>query len=207
MRLSRLLLLIMLASFGSLLAATGASAGVLVRTVGPCEGVATSQVFLRWLDPLNYAPISGGTFEGSADGWTTTGAAGVAEGNEPFFVAEPGHSSSLALPPGSSVTTPSTCVGLDRPVLRLFARNTGSPLSTLRVDVLFEDASGAVRSLPAGLLVSGKSWAPTLPLPVLASLLPLLPGQGTPVSFRFTPAGVAGNWAIDDVYVDPRRSR
>jgi hypothetical protein len=41
---------------------------------------------------------------------------------------------------------------------------------------------------------------------VLASLLPLLPGQRTPVRFRFTPVGGA-SWQIDDVYVDPWRIR
>ena len=32
--------------------------------------------------------------------------------------------------------------------------------------------------------------------------LPLLPGERTPVAFRFTPQG-KGTWSIDDVYVDP----
>ena len=35
------------------------------------------------------------------------------------------------------------------------------------------------------------------------SLLPLLPGDRTPVAFQFTP--LLGDWQIDDVYVDPRR--
>jgi hypothetical protein len=34
-------------------------------------------------------------------------------------------------------------------------------------------------------------------------LLSLLPGQMTPVQFRFTPIGSA-SWSIDDVYVDPK---
>ena len=55
-------------------------------------------------------------------------------------------------------------------------------------------------------MLGGGAWQPTLPFPVLASLLPLLPGSKTPVAFRFTPAG-AGSWQIDDVYVDPWRSR
>jgi hypothetical protein len=207
MRLPRLLLLTALTAVGSLFAVSSADAGLLVRTVGPCDGRATSRVFLPWLDPLNYTLVSGGTFEGATAGWTGTGAAQVVAGSETYYVAGANHVRSLSLPPGSSATTPSTCVGLDRPVLRLFARNTGSALSTLRVDVLFEDASGTVRSLPAGVLVAGRNWNATLPVPVVVNLLPLLPGQGTPVAFRFTPLGVGGGWAIDDVYVDPRRSR
>ena len=37
---------------------------------------------------------------------------------------------------------------------------------------------------------------------VLASLLPLLPGEYTPVAFRFT-SMLGGNWSIDDIQVDP----
>jgi hypothetical protein len=40
---------------------------------------------------------------------------------------------------------------------------------------------------------------------VLASLLPLLPGDHTPVRFRVTAQG--GSWQIDDFYVDPYHTR
>jgi hypothetical protein len=40
---------------------------------------------------------------------------------------------------------------------------------------------------------------------MLANLLPLLPGQQTPVRFKFT--AIAGSWQIDDVYVDPYQRR
>ena len=39
---------------------------------------------------------------------------------------------------------------------------------------------------------------------MLANLLPLLPGEMTAVAFRFTARGGA-SWAIDDIYVDPKR--
>jgi hypothetical protein len=41
-------------------------------------------------------------------------------------------------------------------------------------------------------------------MPIVVNLLPLLPGDHTAVAFRFS---TAGNWQIDDVYVDPYRSR
>jgi hypothetical protein len=63
--------------------------------------------------------------------------------------------------------------------------------------------AGAVNSLPIGVVLAGGSWQPTLPFPVIASLLPLLPGAQTPVAFRFTPVG--GSFQVDDVYVDPWR--
>jgi hypothetical protein len=40
---------------------------------------------------------------------------------------------------------------------------------------------------------------------ILANLLPLLPGEHTPVAFRFTAVG--GDWSVDDVWVDPYSRR
>jgi hypothetical protein len=91
--------------------------------------------------------------------------------------------------------------------MRLFARRTsGTLLNPLTVEVLFEGLGGVVKSLPIGVVLSGGQWQPSLPFLVIASLLPLLPGEQTPVAFRFTPVGRA-NWQIDDVYVDPWRFR
>ena len=68
--------------------------------------------------------------------------------------------------------------------------------------------SGIVNSLPlVGAVLPTSSWQPTvLPVVVVANLLPLLPGQRTPVAFRFTPT-LGGAWSIDDVYVDPYSRR
>jgi hypothetical protein len=96
------------------------------------------------------------------------------------------------------------CVGLGHPTMRFFARKaSGGLLSTLAVEVLFEGLGGTVKSLPIGVVLGGSSWQPTLPFPVIANLLPLVPGQQTPVAFRFTALG--GTWQVDDVYVDPWR--
>jgi hypothetical protein len=181
-----------------------ASAGVLVQSATNCPQQALERPFLRWLDPASYVLVPQGTLE-SSTGWTLSGASRV-NGNEPFFVHGAGETSSLSLPAGSSATTPTQCVGLGHPTLRLFARNNGSILSLLKVEVLFEDNLGLVHSLPIGALAGGSAWAPTLPMPVIANLLPLLPGDLTPVRFRFTPVGLGAAWQIDDVYVDPFRA-
>jgi hypothetical protein len=186
------------------LAAPAAQAGPLVKSAGDCAAGTLEHPFVRWLDPLGYVLTPGGSFEDGASGWSA-GAGKVVSGNEPFYVHNRGDSKSLSIPSGSSVTSPTICVGLDKPLLRFFARSSGGllSLSALKVDVQFETAGGTVLSLPMGVaLPSG--WSPTLPLPVLANLLPLLSGDQTPVRFRFTPVGGA-SWWIDDVYVDPRR--
>jgi hypothetical protein len=185
-------------------AAAPASAGVLVESAPGCTSPDSDQVFSPWLDYANYFLAPDGGFEAGADGWALDDAS-VASGNESYAVSGDG-SSALALRSGSSATSPTVCVGLEHPTIRFFARKTsGSRLAGLRVDVLVEDTLGVVSSLPVGVVGGTDSWQPSAPLVVTASLLPLLPGQHTPVEFKFTPEG--GSWQIDDVYVDPTGSR
>ncbi len=186
------------------LATPSAHAGTLVADAPDCDAQALSQPFAPWLDPAHYTMPNGGSFEDGAAGWTLGGAVIVA-GNEPYNVHGASDSSSLSLPSGSSATSATICVGLEHPTLRFFARNSGAPDSTLGIKVHFEDAAGTARSLSIGSVASSAGWQPTLPFPVLANLLPLLPGERTPVAFEFTPQGAGGSWRIDDVYVDPYR--
>ena len=184
------------------LAAPSAHAGVLVKTATNCPNETLEQPFLRWADPAHYVLAPAGTIE-TTTGWRLSGAQQVL-GNEPWYVHAAGEKRSLALRAGSSATTARMCVGLEHPTLRLFARNTGSPLSLLKVEVLVETRLGLVQAVPIGELAATSSWGPTLPLPLLANLLAVPPADRTAVRFRFTPQG-AGNWQIDDVYVDPYR--
>jgi hypothetical protein len=186
-------------------APAAAQAGPLVASAPNCTSQALSQPFLPWLDPAHYTLAPNGGFENRASGWTLTGKASVVSGNETFYVRSRSDTRSLKLPAGSSATSSSICVGIEYPTLRLFARNAGAASSTLRVEVLFEDAAGNVLSAPIGTLTAGTSWQPTVPMVIGANLLPLLPDSKTPVAFRFTPQGSGGDWRIDDVYVDPYR--
>jgi hypothetical protein len=195
----------MVVSVAALAIASPAQAGLLVSSATDCDDQALEQPFLQWADPASYVLAPGGTFEHGAGAWNLSGNASVVSGNESYYVHGGGETSSLSLGSGASATSNSMCVGIEHPTLRLFARNSGSLLSTLKVEVLFEDNGGTVRSLPIGLVLAGGQWQPTLAMPVIANLLPLLPGEHTAVAFRFTANG--GNWKIDDVYVDPYRSR
>jgi hypothetical protein len=181
--------------------ASSASAGPLVASATDCNAQTAEQPFLPWADPASYVLAPNGTFESGADGWSLTGGADAVSGNEPYYVHGSGESSSLRMPAGSSATSASMCVGIEHPTLRVFARNGGSALSTLRVDALFEDSLGAVHSAPIGLVGGGSNWQLTPQMSVVVNLLALLPGEHTAVAFRFTPQG--GAWTIDDLYVDP----
>jgi hypothetical protein len=95
------------------------------------------------------------------------------------------------------------------PTLRFFVRNTGSPLSMLQVSVNFTDAAGVRMNAPLSLVVSDADWHPTLPIPIALNVLsiPVLSDGSTDVSFGFTPVGIGGDWTIDDVYVDPFKTK
>lgn len=152
-----------------------------------------------------YTPLSGGDFETSARGWDLTGGSAVVNGNEPYYVSGANDSKSLSLQGGGSATSPTICVGIEHPTIRFFAKRTsGGPLglSTLRVDVQYESNLGLLETVTVGTVTPTVSWQPTLPMTVVANLLPLLPGEKTPVRFRFTPL-LGGDWSIDDVQVDP----
>jgi hypothetical protein len=186
--------------------AASSQAGILTTSATGCDDQVLEQPFTRWLDPASYVLAPAGTFEQGVSSWALAGGASVVDGNEPYFVHGSGESSSLSLGGGGSATSDAMCVGIEHPTLRLFARNRGGLLSTLKVEVLFEDAAGDVHSLPISLLTASSQWRPTVAMPIVANLLPLLPGEHTAVAFRFTSSN-AGNWQIDDVYVDPYRSR
>jgi hypothetical protein len=193
----------LLATLAALFVAPPAQAGPLVAAAPDCDSPILETPFLPWADVANYVLVPSGILE-SGRNWTLTGGAAVVRGNETYYVHGLDERQSLALPRGSSATTAPVCVGLEHPTLRFVARNDGSVLSSLDVEVRFEDAAGNVRSLLIGTLLGRLGWQPTLPLPVVANLLPLLPGERTAVEFRFTPRG-DGDWRIDDVYVDPWR--
>jgi hypothetical protein len=179
-----------------------AHAAVLVEPAGDCPAEAGSRVFARWLDPARYVLIPDGGFERGADGWTlSSGAVVVAGRNQPW--GRPGDAAALVLRSGARASSPPVCVGLEHPTLRFFARNTGSLLGVLTVEVIVRSSLGRTVALPIGVVAGiSRSWSPTLPMPVLGNLLTLLDG-GTSVSFRFTAAGLGSSWEIDDVYVDP----
>jgi hypothetical protein len=180
--------------------ASTASAGVLVASAPSCDAQVLSQPFLPWTDPMQYVLSPNGDFERGS--WSTSGAARVVAGNESFFVGGREHAQALALPAGSSAQSATMCVGIEHPTIRFFARQIGdAPVAHIDVQVLFEDASGEVRELTIATAKAGSEWAPTAAYPIFVNLLPLLPGERTPVAFRLSAHG--GDFQVDDVYVDP----
>jgi hypothetical protein len=189
----------------SLALAGTASAGVLVKTTTSCPSQSFSTPFRPWGDSSQYTLVPGGRFEGGTAGWTLSGGAKVTSGNESYKVSGSGDAMSLRLPLGSSALSAPVCVGLEYPTMRFFAKRNSGLLTTLAVSAQVQLSLGGTLDVPFGVVASGSAWTPTPAYLFLGNLLPLLPGQYTAVRFRFTP--VLGDWSIDDVYVDPLRSR
>lgn len=188
----------------SALGAGAAQAAGSGNTTG-CPTYQVGQPFLPWLDVLSYTLAPNGGFESGSSAWKLTGGAKVVSGNERFYVRSSTDRHSLSLPMGSSATSSTTCVETLDTTMRFFAINTGSLLSTLKVEALYKDVGGTTHTLPVGLVPGTGSWNPVPPMLIVANLLhpPLLTDGKVEVAFRFTPQGVLGGWRIDDVYVDP----
>jgi hypothetical protein len=185
--------------------AAPANAGILTVTAKDCGDETLSQPFAGFGDQAQYKLVPGGSFEGALTDWTLTRGAKVVSGNEPWKVGGSGHGKSLVLPAGSTAITAPTCVGLAEPTLRFFAKKNRGLLSTLAVSVYVKTSLGLVVPVPVGVVLGNGQWKATPTMLIVANLLPLLPGDRTPVAFQFTP--LLGDWQIDDVYVDPRRIR
>jgi hypothetical protein len=194
----------------ALLAATApvADAGLLVASAPSCDDGVLEQAFAGLGDLNAYSLVRGGDFETGAAGWEVDGS-GVVSDQEPWHVHSAAGSHALKIAAGRTVVSPTLCVGIDHPTMRFFAHRSGggllAPLSQLLVTARVETSLGVVVEIPVGSITAatnGASWDPTPAQVLVASLLPLLPGEHTPIQFRFTAVGTSA-WVIDDVFVDP----
>jgi hypothetical protein len=165
-----------------------------------CPVTPTTTPFAPWGDVSQYVLAPGGDLEQRGSTWALTGGAGAVEGNEPFRVGAPTDHLALGLPAGSSATTAQMCIGIEHRTLRFFSK-AGKRSGSLQVEVLF---AGRARTI--GTIGAATAWAPTDVLPMVVNELAPARGNAIQVAFRFTPRGNA-SWSVDDVYVDPFRSR
>ena len=159
-----------------------------------CDPV-SSQAFSAWGDHANYMLTPGGSFDGGA-AWKLVGPARIVAGNEPFFVHSRSDRHSLLLPSGSSAVTPAMCFAPGDWHLRLFALNTGSQGSVLKVTVIVHSLVGVLSVLDGGTVRSSQTWQPSPRLELLLSNVTCLLGTNA-ISFAFTPIGSGAAWQID----------
>ena len=183
-------------------AAGSATASLVPGDDAWCDSSAGSQVFLPWADPATYTLAPGGSFETNKSRWTLVAASRETTDNEPFNVSGANDYSSLSIANGGLALSPAMCVGIGEPTARVFFKQTGGlPWAALRIDVLFDDASGTTQAQTIGVVGVAQQWRLSPQLLTTAHLLPTLGAGITAVAFRFTAIG--GSFQIDDLYVDP----
>ena len=196
-------------------AATAASASLLpslvssVASVLPsCAATPTVTPFQHWGDSSSYFLMPSGDFESGATGWTTSEGVAVANENESYFVNNPADTQSLAMSTNQLTISPTVCVAMGENTIRLFVKNPGVAGSVLHIQAFVQNPlTGLVLSTGFDLKSSTgtASWSPTSRL-----LIPNLLGGvlGTQrLTLAFSTSGVPAKWNIDDVYVDPFKSR
>lgn len=184
-------------------AAAGATTTYASNTTGCVVGGVFTKPFAPWGDFANYAIAPGGNFESGAQGWSLTGGAAVADGNQPFNLGTTGGTKSLSVPDGGVATSAPMCIDSTYPHFRLVARNTGKPGTGLRVEVLFLNEKGGIKSSSSGTVYAGSTdWFMPDSLKIGVYFNPDVNAGAAPVNFRFR-AEKDSAWRIDDVYVDP----
>jgi hypothetical protein len=188
---------------GAVVAAALLALAAFAASAQACSYTGAEQVFGRWGDLHSYVLGPDGGFEAGGSGWSLAGGAKAVRGNESYYLHGARDSRSLSLPAGSSATSPSICMSIDTPVLRMFARNTGDPASRLRVEAVYS-LDGLLQTDVVNDVSAGSSWAPTQELSVVLGLSTVL-GTVTPSSIqvRIAPLDELGQWQVDDFYVDP----
>jgi hypothetical protein len=187
------------------LGAPAADAGLLSILPGSCSGQTYSQAFARWGDTANYVLMPGGSFETGGLPWLLSGGAKPASGNETYKVHAAADATSLALPAGSSATSPPACTSIYHPTMRFFLRNTGASTSGLKVEALYPGLLGGIQVARLAVVRGTAVWQPSQAQQLLlTNLLATLSLNRTTIAFRFAPVDGTGAWAIDDVYLDPR---
>ena len=193
------------------LLAVPASAGVLSTVAGilpSCAARPTTTPFTPWGDNSNYFLMPGGGFEAGAPGWTLAGGPKVVTGNETSFLNAKTDTHSLAMPTAATVVSPTVCVAMGENTIRMFVKNSGVAGSSLHIQALVENPlTGLV--LSTGFDINGvagnTSWAPTGRLLIPNLLGGVLGTQN--LTLVFTTSGKPATWNVDDVFVDPFKSR
>jgi hypothetical protein len=177
-----------------------ASASAAQAATTPCAGESLQQVFAAWGDSSWYFLAPDGGFEAGGAGWTLSGGARVVDGNEPFALGGAADKRSLSLPAGGSVTSPPFCIDPDTRMVRWVQHAPRGAL--LAVSVVHLDPRATSPGRVLDVVRGGGSWEPSAQTTIPLARTGARGNGSTTVALRFT--ALAGEWTLDDLYVDPR---
>jgi hypothetical protein len=160
-----------------------------------CDYGSTSRVFGEFGDSADYYLAPGGDFESLS--WTSWNGPRLVWGVNPFALA--GGNRSLELEPDEGVRSPLLCVSRDTPHLRFVAKGAGDKLY---VEVrVWKNGRVADYSREGISSADHRVWRPSRNIDLKSSEIPH--GQTGLVTVNFETD--AGDWLIDDVFIDPYR--
>jgi hypothetical protein len=196
----------------------------------PCQTRALSTAFSQWGDQNDYFTVTDGTFETGAASWSLSGGAKVMLNQQaPWKVNGADHTSGLVLPKGARASAPQTCLAVGEEYFRFFYRAPASRNASMVVTVT---ASNSVAWLPLQVVLRGTGTAGWFVSPPIA--IPNVRPAATMVAARIAAENAAnrtvrfappppseqffqqvdisfrvldGDWAVDDVMVDPFKVR
>lgn len=192
------------------LAAIGASSIAVAPSAGagwdqPCEARKLSKAFSQWGDTNDYFLVTGGDFESKGLlAWKYDfGALPMPGEQSPWKVNGASHRMGLRLAAGSSARTLDICVMVDEESMRFFYRAPGVRGAQLRVQIDAESDMGkASGSWSADGSSAGWKVSPAIAIPNVRG-----EDGRQEIEITFTPMGSKASWAIDDVMIDPWKSR
>src|ERR1700712_4170044 len=125
-------------------------------------------------DNAQYSLAPGGNFESGNGGWTLTGGAKVATGNETLGISAGTHA--LVMPLSSTATSPSFCVDQNNPTFRFAYKVDNAVLSGFIAYVIYRDINGSITNVQLisskVLALSPSTWQAS-PASPLSTIIPL----------------------------------
>lgn len=168
-----------------------------------CTTRTTTTPFTAWGDTNAYFTVPDGSFESGVSTWRTSRGVTTVAGNEPWKVLGKGHGTSLRIPGGGSATTQSMCIATAEDSLRFFYQSPGVSGSQLHVSI-YVTSGVNVATNDYDINGSRAGWAVSdrIMLPDIRDAS----GRQT-VTITFSPRQTAATWQIDDVEIDPWKTR
>ncbi len=170
----------------------------------PCETRVLSQAFTQWGDTNDYFLVTGGDFENpSSTSWDLEGASIVLNEQSPWKVNGASHRGALRLPSGADAETHEICVMVGEDSIRFFYKAPGVTGAHLRVEITASSDVGQALGFMQ-LNGSARGWQVSPPIQI-----PNVRGEDgrQEIDITFEAIGRRATWFIDDVMVDPWRTR
>lgn len=167
----------------------------------PCQTRTTKAYFSQWGDTNQYFMAPGGSFE-SAGATTFTGSKIVSD-QEPYKILGSTHSKAVEIPAGKTVKLEKFCVNSDEDSLRLFYKKPGVANSALWIYIrVTSGVNVATNELTVDGSTAGWGVLNRMMLPDIRDAS----GQQW-VEITLGTRNTAATWRVDDVMIDPWKSK